>query len=384
MQAPTFTLGIEEEYLIVDRATRELVAEPSEAFFAACRRGLGDQVSAEFLQCQIEVGTRPHRRVADAVEELARLRAVIARSAEAYGYAVLAAATHPFSQWRDQSHSRKPRYEGIRSEIGQPADRMVICGMHIHVGIDDDDLRIDLMNQATYFLPHMLALSASSPFWEGRDTSLASYRLTVLDALPRSGLPDVLASHADYRDLVDRLVEAGCIEDATKIWWDIRPSARFATLEQRVTDVCPRLDDVAALAALYQSLLAFLCDLRARNQGWRLYPATLILENRWRAQRYGVAGELVDHGRRREITVAAAVDELIGLTEGAAETLGCRAELLGLRRIAAEGTSADRQRRVHREALAGGADEAAALVAVVDALLAEFHGQPAPAPAGAA
>lgn len=377
MQHPSFTLGIEEEYLVVDRETRDLVSEPDPAFFEACRRAVGDRVSAEFLQCQIEVGTRPHRRVADAVAELGALRAALAERAGEHGYAVLAASTHPFARWQDQSHSRKPRYEGIRSELGLPADRLMICGMHIHVAVEDDDQRIDLMNQAAYFLPHLLALSASSPFWQGGDTSLASYRLTVMDALPRSGLPDVLASHAEYRQLVDRLVEAGCIEDATKIWWDIRPSDRFPTLEQRVTDICPRLDDVAAIAALYQSLLAFLHGLRARNQGWRLYPATLIFENRWRAQRHGVAGTLIDHGQRRPITVAAAVEELIALVGAEAEALGCRDALLGLRRIAADGTSADRQRRVHREALARGAGNDEALVAVVDALLEEFGRPPA-------
>ena len=372
MQHPTFTLGIEEEYLIVDHATRDLVPEPNGGFFEACRAAAGERVSAEFLQCQIEVGTRPHASVADAVTELGALRTAIAQCAGEYGYAVLAASTHPFSRWRDQSHSRKPRYEGIRSELGQPADRLMICGMHIHVGIEDDDQRIDLMNQVAYFLPHLLALSTSSPFWQGEDTGLASFRLTVMDALPRSGLPDLLASHADYRQLVDRLVEAGCIEDATKIWWDIRPSERFPTLEQRVTDVCPRLDDVGAIAALYQSLLAFLHGLRARNQCWRLYPPTLILENRWRAQRFGVDGELVDHGQRRQISVATAVDELIAMTGAEAEALGCNGELLGLRRIATGGTSAHRQRRVYGDALAGGADREAASIAVVDALLAEF------------
>lgn len=373
MQHPSFTLGIEEEYLVVDRTTRDLVCEPEQGFFHACRAAVGDQVSAEFLQCQIEVGTRPHRRVADAVSELRALRKAVSKCAEQYGYAVLAASTHPFSQWRDQSHSRKPRYEGIRAEIGQPADRLMICGMHIHVGIEDDDQRIDLMNQATYFLPHLLALSTSSPFWQGEDTRLASYRLTVMEALPRSGPPEKLASYSEYRELVDRLVEAHCIEDGTKIWWDMRPSERFPTLEQRVTDVCPLLEDVAAIASLYQSLLSFLHGLRARNQSWRLYPSVLILENRWLAQRHGVEGDLIDHGARRRISVGAAVEELIGLTEADASVLGCRSERLRLRRIAAAGTSATRQRRVYGEAVATGADAKAALIEVVDALLAEFR-----------
>lgn len=372
MERPGFTLGIEEEYLIVDRESRDLVAEPVGAFFADCAEALGDQVSAELLRCQIEVGTKPHPTVAGAVEDLRHLRATVARMATRHGYAVIAASTHPFARWREQTHTPKPRYDEIWSDIGLPANRMMICGMHMHLGIEDPDLRIDLMNQIAYFLPHLLALSASSPFWEGRDTSLASYRLTVMDALPRSGFPDALASHSEYRALVEHLVETGCIPDATKIWWDIRPSDRFPTLEQRITDVCPRLGDVAAIAALFQSLAAFLHRLRLANQSWRLYPRTLLLENRWRAQRHGHAAELIDHGRRRALGIGAVVEELIALVGADAKALGCADELAGLRRVVAEGTSATRQRQVHAAALADGRDEADALRAVVDDLIATF------------
>ncbi len=372
MERPSFTLGIEEEYLVVDRASRDLVAEPGEAFLAACRDALGDQVTAEFLQCQVEVGTRPHATVGEAAAELAGLRRAVAAAAEAQGYAAIAASTHPFARWRRQSHTRKERYEGLWADMGMPSRRMLICAMHVHVGIENPDLRIDLMNQAAYFLPHLLALSGSSPFWEGEDTRLSSYRLTVFDALPRTGLPDVLASDMEYRRLVAALVTAGCIEDGTKIWWDIRPSARFATLEMRITDICPRLRDAAALAALYQALLAFLNRLREANQRWRLYPATLIGENRWRAQRYGAEGELLDLGAGRLAPVAVLVEELIALVGADAAELGCHAELLGLRRIAAEGSSALRQRRVHAAALAAGAGPEEALRAVVDHLMTEF------------
>lgn len=376
MTRPSFTLGIEEEYLVVDRATRDLVAEPGEEFLALCKELLGDQVTAEFLQCQVEVGTRPQKTVAEAVAELAALRRGVAAAAEAKGYAAIAASTHPFATWRAQTHTRKDRYAGLWNELGQAAWRMLICGMHIHAGIEDDDDRIDLMNQATYFLPHLLALSCSSPFWEGRDTELASYRLTVFDAMPRSGLPDRLESYTAYRRLVDQLAEAGCIEDGTKIWWDIRPSERFPTLEQRITDICPRIEDVAALAALYQSLLSYLHRLKMKNQRWRLYPATLVGENRWRAQRYGVEGTLIDLGAGRLTEVRDLVEELIEIVSPDALELGCHAELLGLRRIAAEGTSATRQRRVRAEALAAGADEAEAMRAVVDHLIGEFAPRP--------
>ncbi|MEO1456979.1 MAG: glutamate-cysteine ligase family protein, partial [Pseudomonadota bacterium] len=231
---------------------------------------------------------------------------------------------------------------------------------------------IDLMNQAAYFLPHLLALSCSSPFWEGEDTGLASYRLTVFDALPRTGLPDPVTSYGEFERLVNQLVSAGCIEDATKIWWDIRPSAKFPTLEMRVTDVCSRLEDTAAIAALYQALLAYLYRLRSLNQRWRLYPATLIRENRWRAQRYGVGGELVDHGKAVLTPMPALVEEIIALVGTDAEALGCAAELAHLRAIAAAGASADRQRAVLAASLASGASRQEALVAVVDSLAADY------------
>jgi len=372
MERPSFTLGIEEEYLVVDRETRDLVAEPGEAFFEACSDALGAQVTPEFLQCQIEVGTKPHAKVEDAIGDLRALRHCIAQAAEAHGYAAIAASTHPFANWRKQSHTRKERYDGLWSDMGATVWRMLICGMHIHVGIEDDDLRIDLMNQAAYFLPHMLALSGSSPFWEGQDTRLASYRLTVFDAMPRTGLPDNVSSFSEYRRLVDHLVEAGCIENATKIWWDIRPSDRYPTLEQRVTDVCPRIEDVAAIAAVYQSVIAYLYRLRMRNQRWRIYPATLIRENRWRAQRYGTEGKMVDHGANRLVPLGDLVEELIGMIGEDAEMLGCMDELRGMRRIVSDGTSATRQRRAYAEARDGGADEDEALRAVVDHLIGEF------------
>lgn len=371
---PAFTVGIEEEYLIVGRESRDLVREPDPAFLAALSERIGTQVAPEYLQCQVEVGTRPHATVPEAAAELARLRAAVAETAAGFGYAPIAAATHPFAKWREQTHTRKPRYDELRADLGLAVRRLLICGCHVHVGIEDEDLRIDLMNQAAYFLPHLLALSTSSPFWEGEDTQLASYRLTVFDALPRTGLPDPVVSYSEYRRLVDRLVSAGCIEDGTRIWWDIRPSWKFPTLEERVTDICSRLADAATIAALFQSLLAFLYRLRARNQRWRVYPPTLIRENRWRAQRYGAAGKLVDHGEGRLTPMADLVEELIDLLGPDAEALGCRGEVLHARRIAAEGTSADRQRAAFAAALASGASRDEALRAVVDHLIGEFCG----------
>ncbi|MEL6620345.1 MAG: carboxylate-amine ligase [Pseudomonadota bacterium] len=369
---PPLTIGIEEEYLVVDQETRELVTAPDPGFVAACTDALGEQVTGEYLQCQIEVGTRPHRAVGDAVRELRGLRDGVRDVAQRFGYAPIAASTHPFSRWRDQHRTEKERYEGLERDMGRVVGRLLICGMHIHIGIDDEDLCIDLMNQVTYFLPHLLALSCSSPFWEGEDTGLSSYRLTVFDALPRTGLPDTMNSHTEYRRMIDRLVDAGCIEDGTKIWWDIRPSDKFPTVEQRVTDICSRIEDAAAIAALFQSLMAALYRLKCRNQRWRLYPRTLIMENRWQAQRFGTHGRLVDLGRGQMCALPDLVEELIEFVRPDAESLGCLTEVLHARRIAAEGDSATRQRRVFDAACTAGGDRQDALRQVVDHLIAEF------------
>ena len=372
MARPSFTVGIEEEYLIVDRTSRDLVRAPDPAFLDACSARIGTQLAPEFLQCQVEVGTRPHQTVEGARADLVSLRRGIAEAALEFGYAPIAASTHPFAKWRQQTHTRKERYDALHADLGQAVRRLLICGCHVHVGIEDPDLRIDLMNQAAYFLPHLLALSCSSPFWEGEDTGLSSYRLTVFDALPRTGLPDRVESFAEYRRLVDALVNAGCIEDATRIWWDIRPSDKFPTLEQRVTDVCTRVGDAVTVAAIYQTLLAYLYRLRTRNQRWRIYPATLINENRWRAQRYGAGGKLVDHGKGARVRLSDLIEELIDLLSEDADALGATTALHHARHIAREGTSASRQRATHRAALDNGASADEAMHAVVDHLIADF------------
>ncbi|MFK7941408.1 MAG: carboxylate-amine ligase [Paracoccaceae bacterium] len=372
MNRPSFTVGIEEEYLVVDRDTRDLVQQPDPDFLARCSDLTGDRSTPEFLQCQVEVGTAPHERVSDAGQDLLALRRGVATAAAEFGYAPIAASTHPFARWRAQTHTRKERYDALEQDLGQTVRRLLICGCHVHVGIEDEDLRIDLMSQAAYFLPHLLALSCSSPFWEGEDTGLASYRLTVFDALPRTGLPDQMGSYAEYKRLVAALVDAGCIEDATKIWWDIRPSDKYPTLEQRVTDVCLTAGDAAVVAALFQTLLAYLYRLRSINQRWRVYPAILINENRWQAQRYGASGKMVDHGKRAQVPVADLMAELLCLLDEDAAALGTRALLAHTARIARNGTSADRQRDAHATAEANGATSQEALVAVVDMLAAEF------------
>ncbi len=369
---PSLTLGIEEEYLIVDRESLDLVQKPEPAFLEACGKALGSQVTGEYLQCQVEIGTRPHRRVADAAAELMALRRGVADCAAQFGYAPIAASTHPFANWRSQRHTRKARYDDLSDDLGQVVRRMLICGMHIHVGIEDEDERIDLMAQVSYFLPHLLAFSTSSPFWEGDDTGLSSYRLTVFDALPRTGLPDPVDSYGEYQRLVGALVRAGCIEDATRIWWDIRPSDKFPTLEQRITDICGTVAEAAAIAAAYQSLLLYFHRLKQKNQRWRRYPNTLILENRWQAQRHGVNGRLIDLGRSEMVPFGALAEELIALVREEAEELGCLAELESLRDIAKNGSSADRQRAVYKAARTEGADGPAAMQAVVRHLVGAY------------
>ncbi len=368
--APSFTLGIEEEYLLVDRETRDLVAAP-EQLMADCQAELEGRVSPEFLQCQIEIGTSVCKSIPEARKELAHLRRTIAAISDTYGLAPVAAATHPFADWQRQRFTHKERYEALARDLAGVGQRMLICGMHVHVGIEDEDLRIDLLGQISYFLPHLLALSASSPFWLGRDTGLASYRLSIFDNLPRTGLPPVFSSFGEYTRTVETLTRAGVIEDATKIWWDMRPSARFPTLEARICDVTPRLDDAVAIAALVQCLAHMLFRLRLNNQRWRQYERFLINENRWRAQRYGVGTSLMDFGKAELVDYKDLADELLALVAEDAIALGCDKEIQAIRTIARKGNSADRQREVHRRALECSADPTEAMRAVVDSLIAE-------------
>lgn len=369
---PAFTLGIEEEYLLVDRDSLEL-AEAPPGLMEACAAELEDQVSPEFLQCQIEIGTRKCAGISDAREDLKRLRATVAKHADAFNLAPIAASCHPFAEWKKQHHTNKDRYNDLRRDLGGVVRRMLICGMHVHVGIDDPDTRIDIVNQLTYFLPHLLALSTSSPFWQGEDTGLASYRLTVFDNLPRTGLPPQLASWSEYERSVSALVDLGLIEDSSKIWWDLRPSAKFPTIETRICDVQPRLESALSLAALIQSLSRMLWRLKERNQRWRTYDNFLISENRWRAQRYGVGGGLIDFGKREVVDFAYLVEEMIDLVHEDAEALGCLAEVEGARAMIVSGTSADRQRAVFNDSVQADKPAAEALCDVVRHLIAEYH-----------
>ena len=371
LSEPSFTIGIEEEYLLVDRETLNLAADPPKALFTECENLLGAQVAPEFLRAQIEIGTRVCTTMQEAAADLRRLRRTVSGVAENHGLAIMAASTHPFAAWGEQKRTEKDRYNELAENLQGVVRRLVISGMHVHVGIDDDDLRIDLMNQVSYFLPHLLALSTSSPFWQGKDTGLRSYRLAVWDELPRTGLPEQFESFGEYNRHVQILIEAGIIDEPTKIWWDIRPSARFPTLEMRICDLCPRLADTVAIAALYRCILRMLWRLRRQNQRWRRYANMLIRENRWRAQRYGSDGELIDFGIRRMVPFADLLEELLEMTRPDAEHFGCLTEIEHTRSILTHGTSARRQVQTYEAGLADGLAHEAAIRAVVARLVEE-------------
>ncbi len=368
---PPFTIGIEEEYLLVNPETRDLAIDVPDALMAECERRLEEQVSPEFLQSQIEIGTRVCANLKQAGQELARMRKTVAEVAAVHGLAPIAASTHPFATWYAQKHTNKERYNILAQDMQAVARRLLICGMHVHVGLGDDELRIDLLDQVSYFLPHLLALSTSSPFWQGEDTGLKSYRISVFDELPRTGLPESFESYGEYARHVETLIRAGVIEDASKLWWDVRPSARFPTLELRIPDVCTRLRDGVAVAAMYVCILRMLYRLKRNNQRWRRYSNMLIQENRWRAQRYGYAEGLIDFGIGEIVPYADLLEEMIDLVRVDALALDCLPEVEHARKIVTGGTSAHRQLALYNQAMAAGADKKQALENVVDFLIEE-------------
>jgi glutamate---cysteine ligase / carboxylate-amine ligase len=366
---PAFTIGVEEEYLLVDPETRNLAGDPGPKVMEECRKILGPQVSPEFLKAQIEVGTKVSKDIDATRADLTRLRSALCEVADSNGLALIASSTHPFADWSDQQVTEADRYLMLAQDLQAVVRRLVICGMHVHVGVEDPEIRIDLMNQVTYFLPHLLALSTSSPFWHGAETGLKSYRMTVFYSMPRTGIPEQFSSWAEYERHVAVLQRAGVIEDATKLWWDVRPSARYPTIEMRISDVCTRIDDGLAIAALFQSLLAMLFRLRSENKRWRSYADMLVAENTWRAQRYGIDAEMVDFGKGELAPYSKLLDEIIELVRVDAGELGCLTDVERARDIVAGGTSADRQLATYRASIAEGRSHHDALVDVVDELI---------------
>lgn len=368
---PPFTIGIEEEYLLVDRETRDVAIDPPEEMLRACQSAIPGQITPEFLRAQIEVGTRVCTTVQEARQELMNLRGVIATIGERFDLAPIAASTHPFASWHRQKLTDDARYYALDRDMQASARRLLICGMHVHVGINDDDLRIDLMNQFTYFLPHLLALSCSSPFWESDNTGLQSYRLTVFDGMPRTRLPGNFSSYAEYRRHIDVLIESGIMEDATKIWWDVRPSARYPTLEMRVTDVCTRMEDAISVAALAVSILRMLYRLRTENKRWREYSTMLIQENRWRAMRYGSDQGLIDFGRGGVVPYPELFEEILELVKEDASEMGCLDEVTAIRGLISRGNSAVQQTACYHQSIENGNTPERALRDVVDHLILE-------------
>ncbi|HTM27253.1 MAG TPA: carboxylate-amine ligase [Vicinamibacterales bacterium] len=346
--AHAFTIGVEEEFQIVDPDTWALRSHVSELLTASAP-SLGDQIKRELHQSIVEVGTKICADVTELEDEVCRIRRELSQSAESVGLRIAAAGTHPFSNWKDQILSPGERYENIVEELQQLARSLLIFGLHIHVAVPDKASTIELLNEARYFLPHLLALSTSSPFWQGRDTGLKSYRTTVFRRFPRSGIPEHFDSWTEYEAYLDMLVELHCIDNGKKIWWDLRPHPVFGTLEFRICDVptSPRVS--VALAALAQALVVKLYRLRRSNLGFRIYPRALVEENKWRAARYGMDGRLIDFGKRTEVPMRDLALELLAFVDDVADELGSRKALDYVHTIVKEGTSADRQLQVYRE-----------------------------------
>jgi glutamate---cysteine ligase / carboxylate-amine ligase len=343
-----FTIGVEEEFQIVDPTTGELRSHVSELMAATSAR-LGDQVKPELHQSIVEIGTGICNDVEELRVDIKRTRGELVRAAERVGLEVAAAGTHPFSNWIDQVISPGERYKNIVEELQQLARSLLIFGMHVHVAVPDRTTMIDLMNMARYFLPHLLALSTSSPFWMGRDTGLKSFRTTVFRRFPRTGIPDHFNSWSEYENYINLLVKLHCIDNAKKIWWDVRPHPQFGTLEFRICDVVTRVDEAIAIAALIQALVVKLHRLYTRNMGYRMYPRALIEENKWRAARWGLDGKLIDFGKQTEVPMRDLAIEMLVFTDDVVDDLGSRDALDTIHTILREGTSAERQLRVFRE-----------------------------------
>jgi glutamate---cysteine ligase / carboxylate-amine ligase len=362
MKAPSLTLGIEEEYQIIDPETRELRSYITE-ILSGDHLVLGE-VKPELHQSMVEIGTRVCTSPAEVRAELVRLRRQVMELAGKKGLVIAAAGTHPFSSWLTQEITPLERYMGVRQDLADLAQQLLIFGTHVHIGIEDRDFLIDAMNVARYFVPHVLTLSTSSPFWMGRETGLKSYRSIIFRNFPRTGIPPVLESGTAYAALVDTLVRTGCIPDASKIWWDVRPNHSYPTLEFRVCDVCTRVDEAVCVAAILQAIVAKLWKLRRDNMTFRVYPTALIEENKWRAVRYGLDGRLVDLGKDQELPARALVRELLEwFVDDVLDELGSRKEVEYAFTILEQGTSADRQIARFRET--------GDLKAVVDSLISE-------------
>jgi glutamate---cysteine ligase / carboxylate-amine ligase len=347
--AHRFTIGVEEEFQIIDPETLELRSHVVQLISSAAARGVGDLVKQEMHQSIVETGTKICENVSELRLEMHRTRSELVMAAESTGLRVAAAGTHPFSSWIDQVISPGERYQHIVEEMGQLARSLLIFGMHIHIAMPDKQTTIDMMNMVRYFLPHLLALSTSSPFWMGRNTGLKSFRTTVFRRFPRTGIPEVFESWSEYENFLNLLIKLNCIDSGKKIWWDVRPHPTYGTLEFRMFDTATRVEEAVAIAALTQAIVVKLHRLYTRNQSWRLYRKALIEENKWRAARYGIEGKMIDFGREAEVPMRELMLELMELIDDVVDDLGSRSAVDYIHTILNEGTSAERQLRVFQQ-----------------------------------
>jgi carboxylate-amine ligase len=365
---PSFTLGIEEEFQVVDPKTRELRSHIQE-MFAEGEKRLKDEIKREMHEAVIEVGTPICRNVSEARREVTRLRTEIIRLTRENGLRIAAAGTHPISSWQSVPITSAARYDQIVYDLQMVARANLIFGLHVHVAVEDNETRIQIMNAARYFLPHVFALSVNSPFWSGQNTGWKSFRAKVFERFPRTGFPDYFRSWSEYDEFVQLLVKTKCIDDGKKIWWDVRPHPFFPTLEYRVCDVPMRIDETICFAALFQAITKKLWLLYSRNMSWRLYRRSLLNENKSRAARFGIDGKLIDFGKRTEVPYAELLDELLEFVDDVVDELGSRKEVYYALEIVKNRPGADRQLKVF--------EETKDLRAVVDYIISETeHGIP--------
>jgi glutamate---cysteine ligase / carboxylate-amine ligase len=339
---PSFTLGIEEEFQVVDPETRELKSHIQE-LFAEGEKRLADEIKREMHDPVIEVGTPICRNVGEARREVTRLRGEIIRLTRENGLRIAAAGTHPISHWANIPITDAPRYDQIVYELQMLARANLVFGLHVHVAVEDHETRVHIMNAARYFLPHIFALSVNSPFWCGQNTGWKSYRAKVFERFPRTGIPDYYDGARDFDDYVNTLIETHCIDNGKKIWWDMRPHPFFPTLEYRICDVPMRIDEAICFAALFQAITAKLWQIHSKNMSWRIYRRALINENKQRAARFGTTGRLIDFGTRQEIPYPALLEEMLAFVDDVVDELGSRPEVEYAREIVKHGTGADRQ-----------------------------------------
>jgi carboxylate-amine ligase len=347
--AHRFTIGVEEEFQIIDPESLGLRSHVVQLLSSAAARGVGDLVKQEMHQSIVETGTKICENVSELRLEMHRTRSELVLAAESTGLRVAAAGTHPFSSWIDQVISPGERYQHIVEEMGQLARSLLIFGMHVHIAMPDKQTTIDMMNMVRYFLPHLLALSTSSPFWMGRNTGLKSFRTTVFRRFPRTGIPEVFESWSEYENFTNLLVKLNCIDTGKKIWWDVRPHPTYGTLEFRMFDTATRVEEAVAIAALTQAIVVKLHRLYTHNQSWRIYRRALIEENKWRAARYGIEGKLIDFGREAEVPMRELMLELMALVDDVVDDLGSRSAVEYIHTILNEGTSAERQLRIYQQ-----------------------------------